>query len=754
VATHNNNYKTTFEIAGKYSAGPAFDKAGRDIAKVEEKAKSATVSFTKLFGSFVTGIMASHAAMHVWHDVTELFSESFDAALNLVKIQDKLRLSMERLADKGVLARADVEKQSEEFFKLAEHMEETGLKSETLIGTFDKLSKFLRPGQVSQMAKGYQDWMTKVAGGAPSLEKASELTAQLNLFIQKGSNRQLFAIGLTKEEIANMNKLTTARERAAWVVQRYGKQTGEYARWSKTIPGMEYEKAKALEAVHKKIGEGMIGPYKVYLKLQQDLYKALIPIAEAFSTRLTPALDRFNATLKENQPSIVKFFDNLGKAFIWIIDHWKEVALGLSGIIAVIVTFYTVSGVIAIISGIAAAIAFLATPIGVVTLALVALGGLILAVYENWNILGPYVEKFWNNLQSGATKAWEGITAIWDKAVEYFTGIVESIKNVFEPIYDYIIGPFKKAYDYIDSSFKRLLPNYRSVPAGGGGGGGAGGGGGGVGTGAGGREGGDYVPPWQQQNVTEAASTAAATVASNPSIAAERAKVMAQLQEPGMRKLTAAVISKEQGTSEGRADVLESLVNRAVVTGKHPKALMTGGFYGPVNRGEVNPNKVSDEQLKEYDRIAAQVAGGRNRILGRTDQGMANEIKGEKLKVAGEYYGFMGNKGERNTAAYKAATMPVPATGPKIEDAMMKLPGGPGSSLNRSIKDMNLQQRVEGGTGGQNVASNPVINIHGVPAGQEGAVGAEVTKAMANANRDMLSKIKSAKAYESRLGYV
>jgi hypothetical protein len=751
ATTHSSTYKTVFEIAGKYTAGPAFEKASHDIEKVDSKAKTATTSFTKLFGAFVTGIMASAAAMKAWHTASEFFHESFDAALNLVKIQDKLTLSMERLADKGVLARADVEKQSEEFFKLAEHMEETGLKSETLISTFDKLSKFLRPGQVSQMAKGYQDWMTKVSGGAPSIEKAADLTAKLNLFIQKGSNRQLIALGLTKEEIANLDKLNSARERAAWVVQRFSKQTGEYARWSKTIPGMEYEKAKALEAVHKKIGAGMIGPYKVFLKLQQDLYKALIPIAEVFSKRLTPALDRFNDTLRENQPHIVKFFDALGKALIWIIDHWKEVTIALSGIIAVLVIFYTISTVVTIITGIGAAIAFLATPIGVVMLALVALGGLILTVYENWNLLGPYVEKFWNNIQSGATKAWEGIKAIWDQATEYFTGIVDSIKKIFEPIYDYIIGPFKKAYDYIDSTFKKLLPNYRSVPAGGGAGGG---GGGGAGTGAGGREGGDYVPPWQQQTVTEAASTAAATVASNPSIAAERAKVMAQLQEPGMRKLTAAVISKEQGTSEGRADVLESLVNRAVVTGKHPKALMTGGFYGPVNRGEVNPNNVSEAQLKEYDRIAAEVGGGRNRILGRTDQGMANEIKGEKLRVAGEYYGFMGYKGEKSTAAYKAATMPVPATGPKMEDAMMKLPGGPGSSLNRNIKDMNLQQRVEGGTGGQNVASNPVINIHGVPAGQEGAVGAEVTKAMANANRDMLSKIKSAKAYESRLGYV
>jgi hypothetical protein len=140
----------------------------------------------------------------------------------------------------------------------------------------------------------------------------------------------------------------------------------------------------------------------------------------------------------------------------------------------------------------------------------------------------------------------------------------------------------------------------------------------------------------------------------NDAIAAERARVMRQLQEPGMRDLTARVIAHEQAGEGGRADVLESLVNRAVVTGKHPRVLINNGFYGPVNRGEIG-TKAPAWALKDYDQAAAEVGAGRNALGGRTDQGMLKEVApGGRIPVRGEYYGWMGLRGEQKTAAARA----------------------------------------------------------------------------------------------------
>jgi hypothetical protein len=142
----------------------------------------------------------------------------------------------------------------------------------------------------------------------------------------------------------------------------------------------------------------------------------------------------------------------------------------------------------------------------------------------------------------------------------------------------------------------------------------------------------------------------------NP-IAAERARVMKQLQEPGMRDLVAQVISHENEGEKGRADVLESLVNRAVVTGKSPRQLIYSGFYGPVNRGKITGGPAPAWALKDYDQAAAEVAAGRNVLGGRVDQGMRGEVApGGRIQVGGEYYGWMGLKGEHKTAAARGLT--------------------------------------------------------------------------------------------------
>jgi hypothetical protein len=153
----------------------------------------------------------------------------------------------------------------------------------------------------------------------------------------------------------------------------------------------------------------------------------------------------------------------------------------------------------------------------------------------------------------------------------------------------------------------------------------------------------------------------------NP-IAAERARVMAQLNEPATRDLAAWMIGHEQETTAGRADVLESLVNRAVVTGKHPRDLLTGGFYGPINRFKKAHGRLPTAQdwaLKDFDAAHKDVAAGRNVLGGRTDQGMIKEVKPQgRMESRGEYYGWMGLKGERATAAARGGPGPAQVAGP------------------------------------------------------------------------------------------
>src|SRR3989344_3260959 len=66
------------------------------------------------------------------------------------------------------------------------------------------------------------------------------------------------------------------------------------------------------------------------------------------------------------------------------------------------------------------------------------------------------------------------------------------------------------------------------------------------------------------------------------------------------------------------------------------------GFYGPVNRGVVDQmvgRGVSAHDLTVADSVIEAVRSGSNVCNFCTDQGMINEIKGEKWKVGAEYFG-------------------------------------------------------------------------------------------------------------------
>jgi hypothetical protein len=71
----------------------------------------------------------------------------------------------------------------------------------------------------------------------------------------------------------------------------------------------------------------------------------------------------------------------------------------------------------------------------------------------------------------------------------------------------------------------------------------------------------------------------------------------------------------------------------------------------------------------------------------------------------------------------------------------------------QTIRSLTLPERLSG-PGGTSLTMNPIINVHRVPTGREGAVRREV----ANAIRDPLSQgidqLRKMPHYASRLGYV
>jgi hypothetical protein len=269
-------------------------------------------------------------------------------------------------------------------------------------------------------------------------------------------------------------------------------------------------------------------------------------------------------------------------------------------------------------------------------------------------------------------------------------------------------------------------------------------------------------------------------------IKAERAGIVKELQAPSMQNLVSATLATEASSAEGQKNVLEAMVNRAVAYKRAGKfksmeQMIKGGFYGPWNRGEtraVMGRGLSEARAQQVSGMVSEIGAGRNVLRGMTDQGMVNEIKGYKEKIAGEYHGFMQGLHEQySTAAYteskKAATGAPPllaAAAPGAQfggifrrpsianiaergaEAVIPLTGG-----RRAHGLLDYASRALGRTGmggpvahQTHVAFAPHVEIHG-------NVTQEETRAMDSRLRDLardfIGQFKAAQHQERRLSY-
>lgn len=152
-----------------------------------------------------------------------------------------------------------------------------------------------------------------------------------------------------------------------------------------------------------------------------------------------------------------------------------------------------------------------------------------------------------------------------------------------------------------------------------------------------------------------APNTAALTTGGHPVLAQARAKAFAELEsKPELKATVLSLVSKHENDQDP-AGPLEALANRSAMTGKSIEELINNGFYGPINKGKVQPLDPIAEKglLKKATEAYEKVRGGSNTIELRTDQGKINEHKwadenptiGGKQKFNGEWYSFMGPEG-------------------------------------------------------------------------------------------------------------
>ena len=171
---------------------------------------------------------------------------------------------------------------------------------------------------------------------------------------------------------------------------------------------------------------------------------------------------------------------------------------------------------------------------------------------------------------------------------------------------------------------------------------------------------------------------AAQSGVTSPYLAQQRAHLFAEIEkDPALKRDLSSLMYYEDNNPANRVQVLESLVNHAVMTNRSIKEVMFSGFYGPISKTKkvqsARSGNLPENEMELLNKAMALVRGGSDTIDMRTDQGMINEHKdrtGKKQIGQGRnanYFSYHDEKWSREQLRKKAEydkSHPVQSTDP------------------------------------------------------------------------------------------
>ena len=198
------------------------------------------------------------------------------------------------------------------------------------------------------------------------------------------------------------------------------------------------------------------------LELLLNIIDALRPSAEwLWNNFLQPVANWAGQTFVNLMTSISNILDKIGN---WVVNHKtavENITLVVSsfavawGLVNTAIFLWNNIGVIAtgVTTGFGAAVNFLMSPIGLVTIAIGALIAIVTLLINNWDAV-----------KAAAATAWEGIKSVWNTVATWFDeNICQPVANLFTGIWDGLKNGATEAWEGIKSVFSGVATFFEDI---------------------------------------------------------------------------------------------------------------------------------------------------------------------------------------------------------------------------------------------------------------------------------------------------
>lgn len=418
-----------------------------------------------------------------------------DTAKTAFALSDSLKVPAERMEEMlgklvvaGKLGRFEFKNMAVEFPSLTAQMAKFGITGAEAVETLGSALQIAMLGtsSPSEAANNLKNFLTKI--NAPEAIKKFEkelkvdVTGVMTDAAAKGINPVEAVIQKLSEKLkvpaAEIDKIMkkagqanmTDKEREAHV----RKQIGQLL--SGTKVGKIYADMQVLDfLIPTLLNLDKLKEFKKELKsagvevIAQDFasrMRGLAPQMAQVSALWTAVAQRIGSAFASNVPMVK---DSLVALLGWVNDidkKWPGLVDGvLSWTGAILLLGAGIAILTPVVSALAAVLALIFSPIGLIVAGFVALGAAAYYVWQNWDQIGPKLQAVWEGIKQAGSDIWEGIKAKGDELVTWAQGLpgrlVETLAGLAGQLKQAGLDAIQALWDGMASKFEQMLGWFR-----------------------------------------------------------------------------------------------------------------------------------------------------------------------------------------------------------------------------------------------------------------------------------------------------
>jgi hypothetical protein len=700
-----------------------FDHLRASLGGVVKSAGLANTSLAKMALEF-GGIMLAFKGVS---SITGFFKESIEAAKEARAVQERLGIALERnpkIAAKGAQFIAE---QQVRLTQLSESMDRSGVLAATsLQAGFAGLSRAgFSPDSIEKMSKGFEGVAIALKGVGASASDVADVAKAMQAFVKTGRPGELGQF-FSKEQRAKVAKMTSEVQRATFVMEWAEKQGYRVGDAMETSAGKVAIAEKNWGRIKETLGTPFIDTQLAFTEMMGEMALALEPLSKEIATALTPAMQDMAKWFRspEVKQGIKDFGEGLSKAFEWIKNNWDIISKGL-------IAIGTAAAGLTVFS-------ILVNPVTLATAALAALAAGVILLIENWDKIGPAIQKLGSDI-AGSTEF------LWKPLTEGLKGIWPSIQTELVSMWEDIQMFFRGELDWGSLIENSIGPSIAKIDWGGIASA--------IGAGISGAFGavGGAISSIDWGGVAEGIGHG---IGNALKLIAWASFILPQ----DIYNSFVGVINGVNWSGVG-ANIVALLGTAA------NNALATAGFIAEMG-GKVLVGLVTSLAGQDWGQVTAILVKGFTEAL----QGILREVASWGPKITQSIVGGLGNIGGAIAGAFKFGGGKAEAKqyGGLVSHPTFAALGEAGPEmvipLNNKQRSTGLLAQTanmlgmggagKGGGGMTNVNVSMPITVNGASEGQGGAIAREIQRAMQDPIREMLDQLRAARDEERRMSYV